>query len=452
MTTKKIWACSECGQAHHKWSGVCNTCHKWNTIIEELQIKDKGRFYSEDTKEKPIPITEIKKGMIVRHFTKIKEFDRLMGSGVVQGSLSLVGGAPGIGKSTLMLQIANAFAKQGLIVLYICGEESKEQTFMRAERLSVLHKNLYLFSETLFSQVRKGIEELKPDILIIDSIQILYKSEIPSAPGSLVQVREITTEIMHICKKKNITTFLIGHITKSGEIAGPKVLEHLVDTVLEFEGDKQHGFRLLRSIKNRFGPTDDIAIFQMKEEGLFEVNNPSQVFLEQREEPIAGTVVVAALEGIRSFLIEVQALVSGTCFPTPSRKCTGLDQNRLSLLTAVLEKRVGYRLQNCDIFVSVAGGVKIKEPAIDLGIVLAIASSFSTRIIGPDTLVIGEIGLGGEVRGVGRIETRIKEAILMGCKRCILPFRNIKEVDKKYSKEIELVPVKLIDDAVRLVL
>lgn len=450
--TKKIWACSECGQAHPKWSGVCNTCNKWNTIIEELKIVDKKRFYSDEKREKPTPITEIQKGEVSRQNTGLKEFDRLMGAGVVKGSLSLVGGAPGIGKSTLMLQIAMAFAKQGLVVLYVCGEESKEQTFMRAERLSVLHKNLYLLSETLFAGVQKGIEDLKPDILIIDSIQIIYKSEIPSGPGSLVQVREIATELMHICKKKNISTFLIGHITKSGEIAGPKVLEHLVDTVLEFEGDKQHGFRLLRSIKNRFGPTDDIAIFQMKEEGLIEVKNPSQAFLEQREEPIAGTVIVAALEGIRSFLIEVQALVSGTCFPTPSRKCTGLDQNRLALLIAVLEKRVGYKLQNCDIFVSVAGGVKIREPAIDLGIVLAIASSFSTRIISSDTLVIGEVGLGGEVRGVGRIETRVKEAILMGCKRCILPYRNLKEVGQKYAGKIELIPVKLIDEAVREVL
>lgn len=450
--TKKIWACSECGQTHPKWSGVCNTCNKWNTIIEELKIIDKKRFYSDEIRERPTPITEIKKGKICRQNTGLKEFDRLMGSGVVKGSLSLVGGAPGIGKSTLMLQIAMAFASQGLIVLYVCGEESKEQTYMRAERLSVLHKNLYLLSETLFAAVQKGIEELKPDILIVDSIQIVYKAEIPSGPGSIVQVREIATELMHICKKKNISTFLIGHITKSGEIAGPKVLEHLVDTVLEFEGDKQHGFRLLRSIKNRFGPTDDIAIFQMKEEGLIEVKNPSQAFLEQREEPVSGTVIVAALEGVRSFLIEVQALVSGTCFPTPSRKCTGLDQNRLSLLVAVLEKRVGYKLQNCDIFVSVAGGVKIREPAIDLGVVLAIASSFSTRIIPPDTLVIGEVGLGGEVRGVGRIENRVKEAILMGCERCILPYRNLKEVGLKYSKKIELIPVKLIEEAVRIVL
>lgn len=451
--TKKVWACTECGHSQPKWSGICTSCNKWNTIIEELIVIDKKkRFFSEEKREKPVPITEIEGGKVSRQNTGIEEFDRLLGSGVVQGSLTLVGGSPGIGKSTLMLQVALSFARQGLLVLYVCGEESKEQTYMRAKRVSQLDKNLYLLSETLFEQIEKCIEELKPSILIIDSIQILYKSEIPSSPGSLIQVREITTSLMHICKKKSISTFLIGHITKSGEIAGPKVLEHLVDTVLEFEGDKQHGFRLLRSLKNRFGPTDDIAIFQMKEEGLLEVKNPSQAFLEQRDEPIAGTIIVAALEGIRSFLIEVQALVSGSCFPTPSRRCTGLDQNRLALLIAVLEKRVGYRLQNCDVFVSVAGGVRIKEPAIDLGVVLAIASSFSTRIVRPDTLVIGEVGLGGEVRRVSRIENRVKEAIHMGCKRCILPKRNLKEVSQKYSKQIELVPVSLVDEAVKAVL
>jgi len=451
--TKKIWACSECGHSQPKWSGMCPTCKKWNTIIEELLVVDKKkRFYSEEKTQKPIPITDIESVDIVRQKTNLSEFDRLMGGGIVKGSLTLVGGAPGIGKSTLMLQTALGFAKQGLTVLYVCGEESKEQTYMRAKRLNVLHKNLFLLSETLFSHIQKAVEELNPDVLLIDSIQILYKSEIPSSPGSLVQVREITTDLMHICKKKNISTFLIGHVTKSGEIAGPKVLEHLVDTVLEFEGDKQHGFRLLRSLKNRFGPTDDIAIFQMKEEGLLEVKNPSQAFIEQREEAISGTVIVAALEGVRSFLIEVQALVSGSCFPTPSRRCTGLDQNRLALLIAVLEKRVGYRLQNADVFVSIAGGVKIKEPAIDLGIILAIASSFSTRIIEADTLVIGEVGLGGEIRGVSRIENRIKEGILMGCKRCILPRRNIKDVSPKLAKKIELLPVSLVDEAVRIVL
>lgn len=450
---KSIWACTDCGHSQTKWAGLCLGCQGWNTLIQETKIIDKKeRFTTNEVREKPVPITEIKSENIYRQKTLLEDFDRLLGGGVVKGSLILVGGAPGIGKSTLMLQIASAFAKQGLVVLYVCGEESKEQTCLRANRLSIGHNKLYLLSETLYSAIAAHVEQLKPDILIIDSIQIIYKSDIPSSPGSIVQVREVATEFMYLSKRKNISTFLIGHVTKSGEIAGPKLLEHLVDTVLEFEGDKQHGFRLLRSIKNRFGPTDDIAIFQMKEKGLEEVKNPSKAFLEERVDSITGSVIVPALEGVRPFLIEVQALVSGSCFSTPSRKCSGLDQNRLALLIAILEKRVGYQLQNCDVFVSLAGGVKIKEPGLDLGVVIAIASSFSTRVIDQNTLVVGEVGLGGEVRAVSRIESRIKEAVLMGCSRCILPKRNLKEILADHGKQIELIGVEVVDEAIRAVL
>jgi DNA repair protein RadA/Sms len=292
---------------------------------------------------------------------------------------------------------------------------------------------------------------LKPDVAIVDSVQIVYKSDLPSSPGSVVQVREIAMECMHLAKGQGITTFLIGHVTKSGEIAGPRVLEHMVDTVLDFEGDRQLGFRLLRVIKNRFGPTDEIAIFQMRESGLTEVANPSQAFLQERMKEIAGSAIVPGLEGARSFLLEIQALVTATAFPTPSRKSAGLDQNRLALLLAVLEKRVGYQLHHCDVFVALAGGLKIVEPAIDLGILLAIASSFTNRVIPSDVIAIGEVGLGGEVRGVSRIETRLKEAIHMGFKKCILPSKNLKSLEAGIREKIELIGVDLVDQAIQQV-
>lgn len=380
------------------------------------------------------------------------ELDRLFGGGIVGGSLILVGGEPGVGKSTLMLQIANALAAQGLTVLYVCGEESAEQTALRALRLEIDHQNLYLLSETLFTAIRAQIDQLQPDVAIVDSVQIVYKAEIPSSPGSVVQVREIATEFMHLAKGQGVTTFLIGHVTKSGELAGPRVLEHLVDTVLDFEGDRQHGYRLLRSTKNRFGPTDQIAIFQMKEKGLAEVENPSAAFLEGRMRETAGSAIVPGLEGSRAFLLEIQALVTPTAFSTPSRRSTGLDQNRLALLLAVLEKRVGYQLHHCDVFVAIAGGLKIVEPAIDLGILLAIASSFANRFLPPDLVVLGEVGLGGEVRGVSRIETRLKEAIHMGFQKCILPKRNLKGLSSSLTGKIELIGIDLVDEAIQRVL
>jgi DNA repair protein RadA/Sms len=305
-----------------------------------------------------------------------------------------------------------------------------------------------LFSETNFSHIKLQIDQLKPDILIIDSIQIVYKSELTSAPGSVSQVRELATEFMHLAKGLGIATFLIGHVTKSGEIAGPKVLEHIVDTVLDFEGDRQHGYRMLRAVKNRFGPTDDIALFQMGVEGLKEVTNPSEAFLKERVKETSGSVIIPTIEGSRAILIEVQALVAASAFSTSTRKSTGLDQNRLALLLAVLEKRMAYPLHHSDVFVSVAGGMKIVEPAIDLGILLAIASSFCNKAIDPDTIVIGEVGLGGEVRSVSRIESRIKEAILMGFKRCVLPKRNLKGLSSALAQKIELKGIEFVEEAV----
>ncbi|MCC6127896.1 MAG: DNA repair protein RadA [Chlamydiae bacterium] len=449
--TKITWSCRECGHAQPKWTGSCSQCQSWNTFVEEAVVEEKKlRFESKGlAPAKAVRLSEVQAGEFRRLSTEMGELDRLFGGGIVEGSLILVGGEPGVGKSTLMLHIAHSLAKQGLLVLYVCGEESAEQTALRARRLQVDHQNIYLLSETHFSQIKAQIDQIKPDIAIVDSVQIVYKAELPSSPGSVVQVREIATEFMHLAKGQGITTFLIGHVTKSGDLAGPRVLEHLVDTVLDFEGDRQHGFRLLRSMKNRFGATDEIAIFQMKEDGLSEVSNPSQVFLQERMKELPGSAIVPGLEGARSFLLEIQALVTATSFPNPSRRSTGLDQNRLGLLLAVLEKRVGYQLHHCDVFVALAGGLKIVEPAIDLGILLAVSSSFMNRPIPSDVIVLGEVGLAGEVRGVSRVETRLKEAIHMGFAKCILPKKNLKGISSVIQSKIQLIGVDLVDQAIQ---
>ena len=450
---KVQWACKECGHCQMRWTGSCPSCKNWNTFIEEVPLVEEKRFVSKSTqKNQPVRIKDVKPEGFRRIETKMGELDRLLGGGVVDGSLVLIGGEPGVGKSTLLLQISEALALQGLVVLYVCGEESVEQTSLRARRLNIEHQNLYLFSETNFHTIKQQIDLLKPDVVIVDSVQIVYKSELPSAPGSVVQVREIATEFMHLAKGHKITTFLIGHVTKSGDLAGPRVLEHLVDTVLDFEGDRQMGFRLLRAIKNRFGTTDEIAIFQMKEEGLRQIENPSQAFLEERMKEIPGSAIVPGLEGARSFLLEIQALVTESSYPNPSRKSAGLDANRLSLLLAVLDKRVGYRLQSCDVFVALAGGLKITEPAIDLGILLAIASSYNNQAIPSDWIILGEVGLGGEVRGVSRVEARLKEAIHMGFQRCILPKKNLKGLSQGLQEKIALEGVDLVEQAIRKVL
>ncbi|WP_068469061.1 DNA repair protein RadA [Candidatus Protochlamydia phocaeensis] len=451
---KSVWYCSECGHKQLKWLGQCPSCTQWNTFHEELEMSSLPRRFEAQpvATSKPVKLQEVKLQETPRILTHIGECDRLIGGGLVPGSLTLVGGDPGIGKSTLMLQLSYALAKQGLIVLYICGEESVEQTSLRAQRLGIQTDNLLLLCETNFSLIKSQIDQLNPDVLIVDSIQIVYKSEITSAPGSVSQVRETTTEFMHLAKGRGIATFLIGHVTKSGEIAGPRVLEHLVDTVLYFEGDKQHNYRMIRVVKNRFGPTDEIAVFQMKQSGLIEVPNPSEIFLEERRKEVIGSVIIPTLEGSRPILIEVQALVTDTVFSTPSRRCTGLDQNRLALLLAVLEKRMGYQLHKCDVFVSVAGGLRITEPAIDLGILLASASSMRNRIIDPETTVVGEVGLGGEVRSVPRLESRLKEAIHMGFRRCIIPKRNLKGISDDIRQKIAIQGVEFVEEAVDAVL
>lgn len=451
---KNVWYCSECGNKQYKWAGQCPACAKWNTLHEEVELSALPRRFEsqKSVTSRPVKLQDIALQETPRILSDMGEFDRLIGGGLVPGSLTLVGGDPGIGKSTLMMQLAYAFAKKGLLVLYVSGEESLEQTSLRARRLNVQTDNLLLLSETNFSHIKAHIDQVCPQVLIIDSIQIMYKSEITSSPGSVTQVRETTSEFMHLAKGHNIATFLIGHVTKSGEIAGPRVLEHLVDTVLYFEGDKQHFYRMIRVVKNRFGPTDEIAVFQMRHHGLAEVPNPSEIFLEERKKESIGSVIIPTLEGSRPILVEVQALVTETFFPAPSRRCTGLDQNRLALLLAVLEKRVGYQLHKCDVFVSVAGGLRIMEPGIDLGVLLAAASSMRNRRIDPDTTVVGEVGLGGEIRSVPRIESRLKEAIHMGFKRCIIPKRNIKGIPEEISKKIQIMGVDMVEEAIDAVI
>jgi len=452
MSKQKLgYSCSACNGFFSKWSGICPKCQEWNTLQEDVFIpKETARFESvrPDKVNKPELIHEIKAVESQRVKTNIANVDRLMGGGVVEGSLVLIGGDPGIGKSTLMLQLAETYSMQGKTVLYISGEESKEQAALRSKRLEIRTDKIYLLSETLFSEIKKAVDLIKPDLLIIDSVQIVYKGELPSLPGSVTQVKEIAMEAMHLAKGANITTFLIGHVTKSGELAGPRVLEHIVDTVLDFEGDRNHGYRILRSTKNRFGPTDEIALFQMGAKGLKEVLNPSEAFLKERLKDVAGSVIVPTMEGSSAFLVEVQALVAPTNFSTSSRKSTGLDQNRLCLLLAVLEKRVGYAFQSVDVFVSVAGGMKIVEPAADLAILLAIASSFSKRPINAETIVIGEVGLTGEIRSVSRIESRLKEAIHMGFRYAVIPKKNLSGLPESITKQLTLFGVELVEEAI----
>lgn len=447
----KRWVCSECGNVQMKWSGSCDSCQRWNTFEETVELKEvTKRFISKGEHSQPVLIKDVNLQGFERIKTGWVEFDRLMGGGVVCGSLTLVGGQPGVGKSTLMLQLAFAFATQGLTILYVCGEESAEQTSLRAKRLDIHSDRLYLLHETMFSNIKAHIDHLKPDLLIIDSAQIVYKEEIPSAPGSVVQVKEIAMECMHLAKGSKITTFLIGHVTKSGDLAGPRVLEHIVDTVLDFEGDSQHGYRLLRSTKNRFGQTDDIVVFQMDTVGLKEVSNPSLVFLEERRKESPGSVITSTLEGSRCVLVEVQALVTRSFYPTPTRRSMGVDQNRLAILLAVLEKKMRYPLYTHDVFVSIMGGVRVLEPAVDLGVLLAIVSSYQTKAVCGKTAVMGEVGLNGEVRSVMRIESRIKEVIHMGFNTCVIPKRNIVGLPKTLRDKIELRPVESVEEAIEL--
>jgi len=444
---KSAWYCSECGHKQAKWSGQCPQCREWNCLHEEVELSEGQMRYDRPSKRaaKAVRLSEVTVSEEARRSTQLEEFDRLIGGGLVEGSLSLIGGDPGIGKSTLLLQVANQCAKGGSKVLYVCGEESVEQTYARAQRLGIDQSEIYFLSETDLALIKDQIDAIEPTLLIIDSIQIIYKGEIASAPGSVSQVRECAAELMRIAKGRSITTFLVGHVTKAGEIAGPRVLEHLVDTVLYFEGDKQHDFRMIRVVKNRFGPTDEIAVFRMTGHGLSQVHNPSELFLEERQKGGVGSAIIPMVEGSRPILIEVQALVTDTAYTTPSRRSMGIDTNRLALLVAVMEKRLGFRLHTSDLFVSVAGGLRISEPSVDLGVVAAIASSFSNQKLRPDAIAVGEIGLAGEIRSVSKIEARVKEAKRMGFTRCVIPQRNQKGVS---LDGIEVIGVDRVEAAI----
>ncbi|QTN01297.1 DNA repair protein RadA [Sediminibacillus dalangtanensis] len=450
---KTKYVCQECGYETPKWMGKCPSCHNWNTFVEEMEASSSTRHtfqVQSGTKSKPEKITAIQSEEEPRVTTKMPEFNRVLGGGIVPGSLVLIGGDPGIGKSTLLLQVSSQLARKQMNVLYISGEESARQTKLRADRLGVTSDNLYVLAETNLLDISNQIEQLNPSFVVIDSIQTIYREEVTSAPGSVSQVRECTSELMRIAKSKGIPIFIVGHVTKEGSIAGPRLLEHMVDAVLYFEGERHHTFRILRGVKNRFGSTNEMGIFEMKEEGLREVNNPSEIFLEERSQGAAGSTVVASMEGSRPVLVEIQALISPTSFGNPRRMATGIDHNRVPLLMAVLEKRVGLMLQNQDAYVKVAGGVKLDEPAIDLAVAVSIASSFRDQVSRPDDVLIGEVGLTGEVRRVARIDQRVQEAAKLGFQRAIIPAKNLDGWTT--PNNIEIIGVNTVQEALKVTL
>lgn len=446
---KTVFFCQSCGYQSPKWLGKCPDCGGWNTLVEEVVSPSSETTHSPIgipfEQSLPQSLDEIEVDSEGRVLTAIGEFDRVLGGGIVPGSVILVGGDPGIGKSTLLLQSLHALAASGKKVLYVSGEESIRQTKIRAGRLGISGLNLFVQAETLLETIIKSIFELKPSAVVIDSIQTIFSSELQSAPGTISQVRESSGKLIFLAKKTGIPIFLVGHVTKEGAIAGPRVLEHMVDTVLYFEGDRGHPYRILRSVKNRFGSTNEIGVFEMKDTGLDEVLSPSELFLAERPLNVSGSVVVACMEGSRPLLIELQALVSYTNFGMPRRTSLGVDYNRVSLLVAVLEKRANLNFLNQDIFVNVAGGIKIEEPAVDLGIVMALASSFRNHPIDSGTVVFGEVGLAGEVRAISQAERRIKEAAKMGFSRCLLPRNNINRLSM--DSGIELAGVNSVEEA-----
>ncbi len=442
------YVCQSCGYVSPRWVGKCPNCSEWNTFVEEAPapLKISRKPTGAGSRVEPVPLGQIDKEDVQREHTGIAEFDRVLGGGLVGGSLLLIGGDPGIGKSTLMMQVALHMADR--VVLYITGEESLRQIKLRAERLQAKKAdNVLLFAETNLDLILDVIERGTPDLVVVDSIQTMYRPGLESAPGSVSQVRESSALLLRLAKTRNIPIFLVGHVTKEGMIAGPKVIEHMVDTVLQFEGEAHHTYRILRALKNRFGSTNEIGVFQMHEEGLREVQNPSELFLSERRYGASGSTVVASMEGSRPILVEVQALVTPTSYGVPQRNTTGFDIRRLSLLLAVLEKRVGLHLGSQDVFVNIAGGVKIDEPAVDLGIAASITSSLRDVPVDSSSVAVGEIGLGGEIRTIGNIDKRVQEAAKLGFKRIIVPANNLKSL--KASREIELVGVDHVEKAMQ---
>ena len=423
---KTVFFCSECGHESSKWLGQCPACKSWNTFVEEKQsVTKKGGAKPRRASASPMNMSEVSIKSEERIPTGIGELDRVLGGGIVTGSLSLVGGDPGIGKSTLLLQVCRNLVNAKRKVLYVSGEESAQQNKMRAERIGAFEDELLLFCETILEEILEGIRKVRPEFVVIDSIQTMFSEELTAAAGSVSQVREVTAQMMRIAKEENIAVFIVGHVTKEGVVAGPRTLEHMVDTVLYFEGEREAAYRILRGVKNRFGSTNEIGVFEMCADGLTEVENPSKMMLNGRPVDASGSVVVCSLEGTRPILIEIQALISPTSFQMPRRTAVGIDYNRVNLLMAVLEKRVGLQLGGCDAYVNLAGGMRLVEPAIDLGIILAIASSYKNIPLPEDTIIFGEVGLVGEVRRVSQGDQRIKEAEKLGFKTCILPKANV---------------------------
>ena len=445
---KTIFVCNECGYESAKWMGKCPACNSWNTFFEQKieKITENGVKISKE-RNKPKALNSYKGEEVARTSTGFGELDRVLGGGIVKGSLILLGGEPGIGKSTLILQLCNKIHGEGK-VLYVSGEESAEQIKLRADRLGIDNDDIMFLGETDISIINENIEELQPKLVIIDSIQTMYSDELSAAAGSVSQVREITSQIMRMCKSKGITTIIIGHVTKDGTIAGPRVLEHMVDTVLYLEGERYFSYRILRGVKNRFGSTNEIGMFEMKGEGLVEITNPSQILISERDDNPSGSAIVASIEGTRPMLIELQALTTLSVFGIPKRTANGLDYNRLAVLIAVLEKRANLNIGGQDIYVNVVSGMKLNEPSIDLGVLCVCASSFKNVPIPKDTVIMGEVGLTGEVRRINMIEKRLKEAEKMGFKRCIIPENNKKYLEEKYKMEI--VGVKDVREALRV--
>ena len=437
---KTVFFCKECGYESAKWLGQCPGCKAWNSFTEEsvMQVK-KSSMAVTATEVKPLPLNKVSSDKEERTLIGIKEFDRVLGGGIVKGSLVLVGGDPGIGKSTLLLQMCREISAKHK-VLYISGEESAQQIKMRADRLGVFSGEVLLLSETNLDLIENSLEKEKPEIVIIDSIQTMYREEVGAAPGSVSQVREATASLMRLAKGKEISIFIVGHVTKEGTVAGPRMLEHMVDTVLYFEGDNSAAYRILRAVKNRFGSTNEIGVFEMSATGLKEVKNPSEYMLEGRPEEEPGSVITTVMEGTRPILVEVQALVCQTNFNMPRRTAAGVDYNRVNLLMAVMEKRLGISLAGCDAYVNVAGGMRISETGIDLAIVLALLSSYKNRALDSKTIAFGEIGLIGEVRSVSMLSQRIKEAEKLGYEVCIIPRAKSARVEEQ-SRKIRLIEV-----------
>lgn len=446
--SKTVFVCNECGNESSKWLGKCPACNSWNSFFEQKIVESKNSsLKATDTKRNtPKQLNECEVKETMRTLTGFGELDRVLGGGLVKGSLVLLGGEPGIGKSTLILQICDKVKGEGK-VLYVSGEESAEQIKLRADRLGIKNEDILFLGETDIDIVNQAIIDLNPKLVIIDSIQTMYSEELTAAAGSVSQVREITSQVMRICKSRNITTIIIGHVTKEGNIAGPRVLEHMVDTVLYLEGERYFSYRILRGVKNRFGSTNEIGMFEMREEGMCEILNPSDVLISEREDNPAGSCIVSCMEGTRPILVELQALTTQSVFGFPKRTANGIDFNRLSLLIAVIEKRAGVMLGSQDVYLNVVGGLRISEPSIDLGILLATASSFKNIAIPKDMVIMGEVGLTGEVRRINLMEKRLKEAEKLGFKTCLIPESNKKVLKDEFK--LDIIGVRNVYEAMK---